>query len=397
MNNHSKYVLTCGFLCSLTPITAKEKTSSPNVLLIYADDLGRGMLSHYGQKYISTPNIDKLFKTGTAFEYAYGCHYSAPARASLLTGYHDCNQDLWNITNGGLLNNINNYSDLESIEHSLNATSIELPQHDLLLPQVFKKAGYVTGQVGKLDWGFTATRQQMRSRGWDYYCGYLDHQRAHVFYPKFVFEADSILRVPENTHPTEGRGFENESTETYKKRWDMKGKVVYSQNLFLEKMIHFIRKHKDESFFLFHPTQLPHGPVAIPEVHPSIKDNKELSEIEKEYASMVKMLDEHVGVLIAELEKLGILENTMIVFTTDNGHETYYTAENRCKKSPNVDLQGKAFNGWEYPYTSDLTGDLFNGNDGMSGKKWSNWEGGVRVPLVFTFPSKIAKIGRAHV
>ena len=391
MNNHTNGTLICVFFCSLTSISAKEKASTPNVLLIYADDLGRGMLSHYGQKYISTPNIDKLFKTGTAFEYAYGCHYSAPARASLLTGYHDCNQNLWNISRGGLFKNLNNYADLEKIERTLNAKSIELPQQDLLLAQVFKKAGYVTGQVGKLDWGFTATRQQMQSRGWDYYCGYLDHQRAHVFYPKFVFEADSILRIPENTHPTEGYGFEKDSPETYKKRWNMEGKVVYSQNLFLDKMIRFIHEHKDEPFFLYHPTQLPHGPVAIPEVHPSIKNNNELSETEKEYASMVKMLDEHVGILIAELEKLEILENTMIVFTTDNGHETYYTTKNRCRKNPISDMQGKAFNGWDYPYTSDLTGDLFNGNDGMSGKKWSNWEGGVRVPLVFTFPSKIAK------
>lgn len=366
-----------------------KKMNIPNVIFIYADDLGRGMLSHYGQKYISTPNIDRLFKEGTAFEYAYGCMYSAPARASLLTGYHDCRTDKWNISQGGKLKDANTYEKLNSVEKEINPLRVELPAGDLYLPQVFKQAGYVTGQVGKLDWGFTATRQQIREHGWDYYCGYLDHQRAHFFYPGFLYENDSILHIPENTHPTGGRGFENESLENYKNRWDMTGKVVYSQNVFLEKMIDFVHQHKDEPFFLYHPTQLPHGPVAIPAVHPEVKDKKELTEIEKEYASMVKMLDEHVGILLAELDKLGILDNTIVIFGVDNGHETYYTNDNRCLKSPVRDMNGRKFDAWDYPYRSDRTGDRFDGNDGLSGKKWTNWEGGVRVPLVFRWPGKI--------
>ncbi|MDR2913946.1 MAG: sulfatase-like hydrolase/transferase [Tannerella sp.] len=366
-----------------------NKNGTPNVVFIYADDLGRGMLSHYGQKIISTPNIDRLFQEGTAFKYAYGCMYSAPARASLLTGYHDCRTDKWNVSKGGKLREANTYEKLDSVENEVNPLRVELPAGDLYLPQVFKQTGYVTGQVGKLDWGFTATRRQIREHGWDYYCGYLDHQRAHFFYPGFLYENDTILCIPENTHPTGGRGFEGESPENYRERWNMTGKVVYSQDLFLERMIRFIREHKDEPFFLYHSTQLPHGPVAIPAVHPEVKDNKELTEIEKEYASMVKMLDDHVGILLAELEKQGILENTLVVFSVDNGHETYYTNGNRSMKSPNRDMDGRKFDAWDYPYRSDRTGDRFDGNNGMSGKKWMNWEGGVRVPLVFRWPGKI--------
>lgn len=373
----------------LTAATPKQ----PNVVFIYADDLGRGMLSHYGQRYITTPNIDQLFNEGTAFEYAYGCMFSAPARASMLTGYHDCHKGKWNISKGGRLHHANTYEELRVVEKDVDSIRIELPANDLLLPQVFKKAGYVTGQVGKLDWGFTTTRKQMHEHGWDYYCGYLDHQRAHCFYPGFLYENDSILHIPENTNPTGGKGFEYESSETYKKRWDMSGKVVYSQNLFLKKMLDFINQHKNEPFFLYHSTQLPHGPVAIPQVHPEIKDNKELTEIEKEYASMVKMLDEHVGILVATLKKLHILDNTIIIFSADNGHETYYTNNKRCRKTPPCDINGKKFNAWDYPYRSNLTGDRFDGNNGMSGKKWMNWEGGIRVPLVFRWPSKI-KQGR---
>lgn len=388
----SKTSFLCVSLLSATlPGIAKNKQAQPNVVFIYADDLGRGMLSHYGQKFISTPNIDRLFKEGTAFEYAYGCMFSAPARASMLTGYHDIHTQKWNISQGGRLADIKGYEDLEQIERELDSSRIELPTGDLLLPQVFKQAGYVTGQVGKLDWGFTATRRQMREHGWDYYCGYLDHQRAHFFYPSFLFENDSILPIPLNTHPTEGRGFENESPKTYEKRWNMEGKVVYSQNLFLEKMLGFIRRHQNEPFFLFHSTQLPHGPVAIPEIHPEVRDNKELSELEKEYASMVKMLDEHIGILLAELEKLHLFDNTIVIFSSDNGHETYYSVENRCRKSPNRDMKGNKFDAWDYPYRSDLTGDYLDGNNGMSGKKWMNWEGSVRVPLVFRWPSGIKK------
>ena len=104
---------------------------------------------------------------------------------------------------------------------------------------------------------------------------------------------------------------------------------------------------------------------------------------------MVKMLDDHVGILLAELEKLKILDNTIVVFAVDNGHETYYTNGNRCLKSPIRDMDGKKFDAWDYPYRSDRTGDRFDGNDGMSGKKWMNWEGSVRVPLVFRWAGKI--------
>ena len=380
-----------GLLC-VSSVEAKPqvKNEQPNVVFIYADDLGRGMLSHYGQRLISTPHIDRLFKEGTSFDYAYGCMYSAPARASMLTGYNDCRTGLWNISDGGMMMNADTPERLDSVERIVDARRVEPPAGDLFLPQVFQRAGYVTGQYGKLDWGFSATRAQLREHGWDEYAGYLDHQHAHRFYPHFLFENDTIVHFPENTHPTEGRGFEDETPENYKKRWNMEGKVVYSQDFLLERMLHFIRRHKDEKFFLFHSTQLPHGPVAIPAVHPSVKDRTGLTELEKEYASMVLKLDEHVGRILDELERQGILENTIVIFSSDNGHETYYTSGKRCNKSPLSDTEGRKFDAWDYPYRSDRTGDPFDGNDGFSGKKWMNWEGSVRVPLVFRWPGHIA-------
>ncbi len=391
-----KYISTALIHAAASLPLLAQSTDNPNVVLIYADDLGRGMLSYYGQNYISTPHIDKLFEEGTSFSHAYGCMFSAPSRASLLTGYHDCRNDKWNISGGGLFVGKGEESEVAEIEKKLNENRVRLPENDLTLPMVFKQAGYVTGQIGKIDWGFTATREQVRENGWDYYYGYLDHQRCHGFYPPFLFENDSIVYISGNTHDDCGKTPEIETPENYRKRWDMTGKSVYSQNLFLDKTIEFINTHKDESFFLYHPTQLPHGPVAIPEVHAEVKYNRELSELEKEYASMVKMLDDHVGVIVAELERLGLRENTIIVFTVDNGHETYYSVGNRNRKSPARDIDGKAFDAWEYPFTSERTGDLFDGNDGMSGKKWTNWDGGVRVPLVFVWPERIEAGKTSH-
>ena len=166
-------------------------------------------------------------------------------------------------------------------------------------------------------------------------------------------------------------------------RWDRNGKAVYSQDLFLDKMLSFIRENKDKPFFLFHPTQLPHGPVAIPAVHPELAANPELTPIEKEYASMIKLLDDHVGIIMNELRNLGLDKNTIIVFAADNGHEIYYSQKGRCEK-PYKNLQtGQLFDDYTDKYYSDLAGDIFNGNAGMAGMKRSNLDGGVHIPLVF--------------
>lgn len=95
-----KPVLAAAAFFGTYSLAAQQK---PNVIFIYADDLGKGLLSAYGQQQFTTPNIDNLVHQGTSFEKAYGCMLSAPARASLLTGYHDCRTDKWKISNGGLL------------------------------------------------------------------------------------------------------------------------------------------------------------------------------------------------------------------------------------------------------------------------------------------------------
>lgn len=382
-------LLAAGLAGCLIPNPLQAAPKRPNVIFIYADDLGKGMLSAYGQRHFTTPHIDSLITQGTSFTRAYGCMLSAPARASLLTGYHDCRPDKWKISGGGRLVGARSEADVARTEATIDSADINLAEGDLYLPEVFRQAGYATAQIGKLEWGFTATRGQMERHGWDYYYGYLDHVRCHGFYPPFLFEDGRMVRIDGNTRPDCGKSRENETPETYRERWDMTGKAQYSQNLFLDKILAFIRGHRDRPFFLFHPTQLPHGPVSVPALHPEVAADTTLTPIEKEYASMVKLLDDQVGAIVAEVRRLGIEQNTIIIFASDNGHEIYYSQAGRCEK-PYRNLQtGELFDDFKDKYYSGPAGDVFDGNAGLAGLKRSNLEGGVNIPLAFYWKGHI--------
>ena len=366
--------------------TAKATTDKPNVILVYADDMGMGMLSCLGQRQIMTPNIDRVFRQGTQFTHAYGCMVSAASRASLLTGYSDIRKEKIRVSGGGqLLLDPATVTDKQvaAIEANIDRNDVNLPAGDLYLPQVFKKADYVTGEIGKLEYGWTATRNQMTRHGWDYYYGYLDHVGCHGYYPPFVFENGKVVSINGNTHKDCAKTGEPETDATYAARWNMEGKTVYSQDLFDAKMKEFIRENKDRPFFLFHPSQLPHGPVMIPSVNPQVKDNPNLTQIEKEYASMVLRLDSVVGMLLDEVEVQGIADKTMFIFASDNGHEIYYA------KSGRVSKPFGAYDDWNTKYYSDTHGDVFNGNGSLRGFKRQNSEGGPRIPLAMYLPGKI--------
>ena len=148
---------------------------------------------------------------------------------------------------------------------------------------------------------------------------------------------------------------------------------------------------KQYTTFLYHPTQLPHGPVSVPEVYPEIQNNFQLTPIEKEYASMVKKLDIHVRLILQELRKQGLEKNTIVVFSSDNGHEIYYSQKGRAEK-PYRNLQsGEFFDDLNNKYSSSLSGDIFNGNASMAGLKRSNLQGGVNVPLIFYWKGTFAE------
>ena len=363
--------------------------NNPNVILIFADDLGRGMLSCYGQQHFETPNIDRLANEGMKFNHAYGCAFCAPSRASMLTGLHDCHQGTWTYTRAGIYKSISTgettYSEISELIHT---TGLQAEPNDVFLAQIPKEAGYSTGQIGKLEWGFATTAERIHRHGWQYHYGYYDHQRCHGFYPPFLFENGELRNIQGNTHPDCAKHPNSESDENMEIRRNREGKAVYSQDIFNDKIVDFLRKNKDNPFFLYHPSQLPHGPISIPEIHPSVKELNELTTYEKEYASMILKLDETVGIILDELERLGIDDRTMIVFTSDNGHEVYYRQEGRTTGRQRS-LSGEPFDDITTKFYSEAGGDVFDGNDGMAGLKFSSWEGGTRIPYMVRYPDKI--------
>jgi arylsulfatase A-like enzyme len=363
--------------------------NKPNIIYIYADDLGRGMLSCYGQKHFQTPNIDRIATEGLAFNNSYGCAFCAPSRASLLTGMHDCHRGGWTITQGGVYDKLTRGHLTETqISELIHTVSLNPADDEVFLPQIAKDAGYVTAEIGKLEWGFSTTDRDIRRHGWDYHYGYYDHAQCHGFHPPFLFENGERVNIPGNTREDFGVAPRVESEENRAERWDTTGRAVYSQDLFDEKILQFLRDNRNNSFFLYHPSQLPHGPIIIPEIDPAVKDNPDLTQYEKEYASMVLRLDRTVGLILDELDRLGIAEKTAVVFVSDNGHQPYYVQPGRCEPDRNLQT-GETYDNVTTKFYSDLSGDIFDGNDGMAGKKFSNWEGGVRLPFLVRWPGVI--------
>ncbi|MGF1448574.1 MAG: sulfatase-like hydrolase/transferase [Opitutales bacterium] len=362
----------------------------PNIVYIYADDLGRGMLSCYGQKWFRTPNIDRLAGEGLRFERAYGCAFCAPSRASLLTGAHDCHRGGWSFTPGGSYHAYTSGKvSQRALEERLFTVSLQPGPGTVFLADVARAAGYVTGQIGKLEWGFATSDADIRSHGWDYHYGYYDHEQCHGFYPPYLFENGQRLDIHGNTRWNFGVVPDGDTPENAEKRWDFSGCATYSQDLFDAKLLEFLRLHQNRPFFLFHPSQLPHGPIRIPEIDPAVRDVDGLTDYEKEYASMVLRLDHTVGLVLDELERLGIADNTMVIFCADNGHEVYYHQEGRTHPACNVQT-GERYDNVVTRFTSETSGDVFNGNDGMAGRKRDSWEGGVRLPFLVRWPESIS-------
>lgn len=165
------------------------------------------------------------------------------------------------------------------------------------------------------------------------------------------------------------------------------GGEIYSQNVFIDGILKFIREHKDQRFFLYHSTQLPHGPVAIPKLHPDFAEHPTMTLAEKKYASMVKMLDDHVGLILAELKKQGIDKNTVVFFTSDNGHELYYGPKSSYFRQRL--LNGEKSNLTDKKWRTSECGDVFDGNAGLAGLKRSGYQGGMQVPMIVRWPGKI--------
>jgi len=344
-----KLVLMTALLTLLGSLhAAEEKAAKPNIVIILADDLSYGDLGYTGQKLIATPNIDRLAAEGMRFTQAYaGSSECAPSRASLMTGLH-----------------------MGHCRIRANGAKIGrgyLKSEDVTLAEMLKAAGYTTGFVGKWGMGMMKDEGAPFRQGFDYSFGFYDQGRAHCFYPAYLEENDRQVELPDN------KGFDMAAlyahTKSDRNHYDAQGNFLApgvadptraknSQSLIHAAGLDFIRRSSQQPFFLYYATQLPHGPLVIPNL--GGYREKEWPLKNKEWAAMVTWLDQCVGEIVALLRELTLEEKTLILFASDNGYSQWgYFARPRWTDDP-----------------------LFRNKGPWPGGKFALYEGGCRVPLL---------------
>jgi len=345
-----------------------KQTRRPNILFIFSDDLSYRDLSCYGQKQFCTPNLDKLAMNGIRFTNAYcGSPECAPSRASLMTGMHmgHCR--------------IRANRSLRGQDHLL--------AEDITVAEVLKQAGYSTGFIGKWGIGLPGTEGTPDKQGFDYSYGYYDQRRAHTFFPHYLMRNGQPEPLPGNYGFNMSRVYKHnqDKSDKYDNTYDEHGKLIpdgvknpakakYSEDLFQKEALTFIGENKDKPFFLYYATQLPHGPCITPDLG-AYKD-KPWSQKHKEWAAMVEHMDRGVGSMVALLEELGILDNTIIFFASDNGYSH-----------------------WGYFGRPAHEDDPLFRNKGPwpKGKFTCTHEGGMRVPFFAYWKGKIKATVSGHI
>lgn len=326
------------------PAKVKKK---PNVVFIIADDLGYGDLSCYGQEKFRTPNIDRLAREGLRFTQCYsGTTVSAPSRACLMTGLHS------------------GHAPIRGNKEVLPEGQMSLPAGTTTLFSIFKAAGYSTGCFGKWGLGAPGTEGDPNRQGVDDFYGYNCQLLAHNYYADHLWDNGQRVELPENADGAYGS---------------------YTQDLIHEQSLQFLDENRVRPFFLFLPYVLPHAELIVPEDSiiqkfrgkypeepfqgcdsgPYFRKGGYCSQKEPHatFAAMVYRLDVYVGQVVERLKSLGLYDNTLIVFCSDNGPHQEGGADP----------------------------DFFNSNGIYRGYKRDLYEGGIRVPFIVAWPGVVAE------
>ena len=338
-----------------------HKQKLPNIIYIYADDLGYGEIEPYGQHQIRTPHLNRLREEGMKFTDHYtSMPVCAPARCMLLTGKH-----------GGHSYIRGNY-EMGGFADSLEAGQMPLPEGMYTLPKMLKNAGYTTGMFGKWGLGMHNTTGSPLKQGFDAYAGILDQKQAHNFYPTHLWLNDEPLKL---NNPVIDVHRQLDSTLATDKDFDAYIGLEYVGDVMTKHALAFIEENREGPFFLYLAFPQPHVSLQAPQqyIDPYRADfggekpyygqrgyaptKHPLST----YAAMITYLDAQVGKVLEKVSALGLDENTIIMFSSDTG---------------------TTFNGGVQPA-------FFNSVSGLRGLKMDVFEGGIRVPFLVRWTGKI--------
>lgn len=331
MNNRLP-LLTVGLL-AVSSIQAQHEEQRPNILFILADDLGYSDLACYGNEYIKTPNIDCLASTGARFTHCYaGSAVSSPSRCTLMTGKHTGHSTIRDnfVMAGGI----------EGKKGDQTIRRMHLLESDTTIADVLRAAGYRTCLVNKwhLD-GFNPEATPL-NRGFDEFYGWListAHSNDPYYYPYYRFHGNELIHIAANEG---GRH------------------AVHNTDLSTDDAVAFIRRNQDKPFFLYLAYDAPHEPYNIDDTHWYSHTSWEANT--QRYASLITHMDAAIGRVLDELDVLGLRENTLVIFASDNG---------AARQAPRETLR--------------CVGDL-------RGMKGQMYDGGLRVPFIVNMPGRVA-------